>query len=107
MLAIAAALGACIATPAPTASAQEFGQGDSPQPAPSVPLPPGAACTAAIERWRDVIDSDYRLGYSDPTVYAAVQNDITQEQAACAAGRDQQALAMVAASRRRHGYPAR
>lgn len=46
------------------------------------------------------------MGHVGKSVYDRIQNDISQASAACAAGRDAEARAMVRASRVRNGYPA-
>jgi hypothetical protein len=110
ILALGIGLAGCNANSAPVASAAEpveqpAGQPAVPQAAPVVALPPGAACTGMIQRWRTVIESDYRTGYVDPPVYGQAEKDIAQAQSVCAAGRDADAVRLVQESRRRHGYP--
>jgi hypothetical protein len=106
ILALGVGLAGCNANPEPVAATgAELAQAGPIEPAPEVALPAGAACSNAIERWRAVLDNDYRTGYLDPSVYASAERDVATEQSACAAGRDADALRLVAASRRRHGYP--
>lgn len=109
-----AALGAILAgcnsqsTPvasAPTASAQATADPSQPQAAPTVSLPFGAACTAAIGKWRALIENDREMGYAGPVVYNSVQKDIAGAQTACAAGQDAKAVQLVRDSRKSHGYP--
>jgi hypothetical protein len=106
ILALGVGLAGCNAqsTPIPAAVDQPD-QPAGPQAAPIVALPPGAACTGAIQSWRTLIENDYRTGYVDPPVYASAEQDIARAQTICAAGQDAQAVRLVAESRRRHGYP--
>jgi hypothetical protein len=91
-------------------------QGSSPPPAaysnlpagvspPGFKLPEGAGCTGSIARWKAIQDNDLATGHVGQSVYARIQKDIEQASAACQAGRDGEAQAMVRASRVRNGYP--
>ena len=68
-------------------------------------LPEGRGCTASIARWKAVQQNDYASGNVNPTVYKEIQGDIEKASAACSSGRDNEAIATVTSSRRRHGYP--
>ncbi len=101
----ALALAACN-TPAPQASA-------APPPAPGAApytpanfqLPEGSDCRAVIARYRAVQDNDLSMGHVAQSVYKQIQREIGAAESVCAAGRDSEAKAMVAASEQRHGYP--
>jgi len=69
-------------------------------------LPPGAACTRDIEEWRPVLEDDLQTGNLNQSVYDQIQIDIAAAAPVCRAGRDAQARAMIAASKRKHGYRA-
>ncbi len=72
---------------------------------PGFKLPEGAGCTGAIARWKAIQDNDLATGHVGKSVYDRIQKDIAQASAACEAGRDGEAQAMVRASRVRNGYP--
>lgn len=68
-------------------------------------LPEGSGCAADIARWRAIQENDRRMGHVGARVYETIRGEIAEAEAACAAGRDAEASALVAASRKRHGYP--
>ena len=68
-------------------------------------LPDGAGCSGDVARWQAIQDNDYRGGNIGLPIYHRIQNEIAQAAAACAAGHDAQATALIHASRARHGYP--
>lgn len=68
-------------------------------------LPEGAGCSGEVARWQAIQDNDYRGGNIGLPIYHRIQNEIAQAAAACSAGHDAQATAMIHASRSRHGYP--
>lgn len=68
-------------------------------------LPEGSGCAGDIARWKAIQDNDLATGHVAKAVYDRIQNDINQASAACQAGRDADASAMVRASRVRNGYP--
>lgn len=69
-------------------------------------MPGGGGCAGDIARWKALQDNDLATGHVSRSVYDRIQNDIAQANAACAAGREAEARAMVRASRARNGYPA-
>jgi len=106
-LALPLALAACNA-PRETPQAQAPAMG---APAPGVTpqgfrLPEGAGCAGEVARWRAIQDNDLATGHVSRAVYDRIQQDIAAAQAACAAGREAEASALVRASRARNGYPA-
>jgi hypothetical protein len=104
-LALAAfALAACNA-PAPQASALPPPGSVAVTP-PGFQLPQGDDCSAKIARYRAVQDNDLSMGHVVPSVYNQVKREIAAAESVCAAGRDAEAKAMIAASEQRHGYPA-
>ncbi|WP_244594531.1 hypothetical protein [Methylosinus sporium] len=68
-------------------------------------LPAGSGCANAIGRYRAIMDNDLAMGHVNQGVYATIQGEIDSAAAACSAGRDAQAVALVRASKARHGYP--
>jgi hypothetical protein len=72
---------------------------------PRVKLPEGASCSAAIARYRAIQDNDLSMGHVNQSVYTQIQSEIRAAESACAAGQDGQALALIRASKARHGYP--
>lgn len=68
-------------------------------------LPDGAGCSGEIARWRAIQDNDLKTGHVGQKVYETIRGEIAQAEAACAGGRDAEARGLVAASRKRHGYP--
>lgn len=74
-------------------------------PAQAAAAPEGAGCAAAIARYRAVAKADADSGNVNPSVYKQISGEIAQAEAACAAGRDADARALVSSSKARHGYP--
>jgi hypothetical protein len=69
-------------------------------------LPQGGGCSGEIARYNTVMKNDFDTGNVNKSVYAQFQSEIARAQAACAAGRDNEAIGLVRASKTRHGYPA-
>lgn len=102
-LAAAAALSACNANRQPQPVVDPVGP---PRPAPSsLTLPEGAGCSAAVSRYKAVIENDLSMGHVNKGVYDQIQGEISQAADACAAGQDAKAISLVRASKARHGYP--
>lgn len=77
-----------------------------PPPGPSsAQLPEGAGCSAAVSRYRSVIENDLSMGHVNQSVYTQIQGEISEAASACSAGQDAKAIALVRASKARHGYP--
>jgi hypothetical protein len=72
---------------------------------PDFQLPVGAGCTGDIARWQAVQDNDKRMGQVNERVAGEIASEISNASAACQAGHDGEARALVSASKRRHGYP--
>lgn len=89
---------------APTAAAPPPGPVSPVTPA-GFALPQGAGCSGDIARFRAIQDNDLKTGHVNKTVYDRIQGEIAQAESACAAGRDAEARNLIAASRKRHGYP--
>jgi hypothetical protein len=77
----------------------------------SAPAPAGAmasssstGCKGEIDRYRAVMSNDLSMGHVNQSVYTRVDREIAQAEAACAAGRDAEAIRMVNTTKARHGY---
>jgi hypothetical protein len=64
----------------------------------------GTGCKGEIDRYRAVMSNDLAMGHVNQSVYNRVDREIAQAEAACAAGRDAEAVRMVSATKARHGY---
>lgn len=101
------ALVAACNTPAPQAPSQTSYQNLPAGVAPAgFALPSGAGCQGDVARFQAIIDNDLASGHTTKSVHDAVSADLGKAQAACSAGRDKEASAMVTATRKRFGYPA-
>lgn len=61
-------------------------------------------CAGAIERWQAFAAQENQGGHMDTPVFEAIQADIARATASCQAGHEAEALRLVTASKRRHGY---
>lgn len=69
-------------------------------------MPEGSGCAGEVARWKAIQDNDLATGHVTQPVHDQITREIASAQTACAAGRDAEARSLVAASRKRHGYPA-
>lgn len=92
-------LGACqrASAPAPVSA----GPGATPS---TLVLPEGSGCGPEIGRFRTVISNDKETGNANKSVADKVLGEIDQASSVCAAGRDGEALRMVAQTKSRYGY---
>lgn len=67
-------------------------------------MPEGSGCGGEIARYRAVMSNDLAMGHVGQSVYDRVEREIDQAEAACAAGRDAEAVRMINATKARHGY---
>jgi hypothetical protein len=96
-------LAACnSAAPPPAQTVAPASRGVTP---PGFKLPEGAGCTGAIARYRAIQDNDLSMGHVNQGVYAEIQKEIGEAEAACANGDDAKAQALLRVSKARHGYP--
>lgn len=105
LVALLTALGlaGCNASQQPSASLQAGASAnDAP---PDYKLPQGAVCTAAINRYSTLVYGDNTTGMVDTSVFEQIKGEISTAADACRAGRDADARNLVAASKRKHGYP--
>lgn len=94
------ALGACRSASPPQAPAASASNITSP----GFKLPEGAGCSGEIARTRAVIDNDLSTGNVDKSVHDRFVADLGKASAACAAGRDGEALRLAEATKARFGY---
>jgi hypothetical protein len=87
------------------AAGRRPGVAESPSRPPRFKLPEGSGCSGEIARWQSIQDNDRATGHVGETVYNQIRGEIAQASAACQAGKDAEARALVRASRARHGYP--
>lgn len=102
-LLLAGAMGACqtaSAPPAPPPSSAPPGVTPS-----TFRMPAGSGCAGDVARFRAVMDNDLAVGHTVASVHARVTEEIDRAGAACAAGRDAEAVRMIAATKARFGYP--
>ena len=67
-------------------------------------LPPGVGCAEVIGSYQGIVKSDLATGNVEQKVYDAIERELNNAAAACQAGQDGKARAIVAASKERHGY---
>lgn len=67
-------------------------------------MPEGSGCKGEVDRYRAVMNNDLAMGHVNQSVYTRVEREIGQAEAACAAGRDAEAVRMLHATKSRHGY---
>ena len=64
---------------------------------------PGA-CAAELSAFRALVDGDLKTGHVAKSVHAWMSAEIDRAAAACAGGRDAEALRMLDATKGRYGY---
>jgi hypothetical protein len=94
----ALSVSACNSAQSPQASA-------APPPPAVAASPEGTGCEAVISRYRSVIENDRAMGHVNLKVYDQISGEIGEAQSACSSGQEARAVAMVRASKSRHGYP--
>ncbi len=67
-------------------------------------LPKGGGCTAAIGRTQRILASDVATGNLEAPVGQRFNADLDGAERACTAGREAEALRLLAATKRRYGY---
>ena len=68
-------------------------------------LPEGAGCAGDVARFRAVMDNDLATGHVSKSVHEKVTGEINQAASTCQAGQDGPARGMIAATKKRYGYP--
>ncbi|HEX8665968.1 MAG TPA: hypothetical protein VF744_18285 [Beijerinckiaceae bacterium] len=94
-------LAACTQTAAPPPAPAASVSGVTPS---TFALPSGNGCAGEIQRYRAVMDNDLATGHVGKSVHAKVLSEVDEAATACAAGRDAEAVRMIAATKARHGY---
>jgi hypothetical protein len=67
-------------------------------------MPDGPGCAGEVGRFRAVVENDVRIGHLNEAVHNSMSSEIGRAEAACAAGRDADAVRMIAATKERYGY---
>ena len=93
---LAASLAACNRTSASPPAATT---------AAAAPMPGGAGCASEIARFQAVLKSDVDTGNVNRKVYDRAEPQLNRASAACAAGHDGEAHAILASTKRQFGYP--
>src|SRR3954447_11489005 len=65
-------------------------------------MPEGSGCKGEIDRYRAVMSNDLSMGHVNQSVYNQVERELGQAEAACAGGRDAEAVRIVHATKSRH-----
>jgi hypothetical protein len=94
-------LAACTQTAAPPPAPATSASGVTPS---TFALPSGSGCASEVARTRAVMDNDLATGHVGKSVHAKVSGEVDEAAAACAAGRDAEAVRMIAATKARYGY---
>jgi hypothetical protein len=66
-----------------------------------------ASCTQRIAFVHRIIEKDVKTGFVDKKVYDDMNSDLAAASQACDSGNDAKAQALISATQRKHGYPAR
>ncbi|WP_155935009.1 hypothetical protein [Methylobacterium sp. 10] len=102
---LAAGLGACTGSgPSPKTVMAPTAAPVAAAPA-SAPLPAGSGCGPSIARTQAVVDSDVATGNLNAPVGARFSADLAHASEACSAGREREAIGLLAAAKSRYGYP--
>ncbi len=62
------------------------------------------ACNERLDRYQAVVGDDHRTGNVNQSVYVQIERELSRATAACAAGREAEALSLIHESEKRHGY---
>ncbi len=73
---------------------------------PGFRLPAGGSCSADVARYRAVLNNDLAMGNVAQSVYNQIKRETDAAEAACSAGHEAEGRSLLAASKKRHGYPA-
>jgi hypothetical protein len=65
----------------------------------------GTGCSGEIVRFQAVLKSDVETGNVSRKVYDRAEPQLNRASAACSAGRDSEALSILASTKRQFGYP--
>lgn len=67
-------------------------------------MPGGTGCSGEIARFKAVLKNDVDTGNVGQSVYSRATSDLARGDAACAAGRQGEALSVLASTKSRYGY---
>ena len=99
---VALALGACTQTASsPAAPPPGAVPGVTPN---TFAMPGGSGCAGEIGRFRAVLKNDVDTGNVGQTVFTRANADLDRGSAACSAGREGEALSVLASTKSRYGY---
>jgi hypothetical protein len=101
LAAAALVVAACTQTAAPPPAPAASASGVTPS---GFALPPGSGCAGEVSRYRAVMDNDLATGHVAKAVHARITAEIDHAASACGAGRDAEAVRMIAATKARFGY---
>jgi hypothetical protein len=101
LAAAALVVAACTQTAAPPPAPAASASGVTPL---GFALPPGSGCAGEVSRYRAVMDNDLATGHVAKAVHARITAEIDHAASACGAGRDAEAVRMIAATKARFGY---
>lgn len=73
-------------------------------PAAVAPLPTGTGCGPSVARTQAIVATDVKTGDLSAPVGARFGADLSKAEAACAAGREGEAMNLLAAAKARYGY---
>ncbi|GJE69320.1 hypothetical protein [Methylorubrum podarium] len=68
------------------------------------PLPAGAGCGPSIARTQAIVETDVKTGDLSAPVGTRFSADLSKAAGACAAGREGEAMSLLAAAKARYGY---
>lgn len=68
------------------------------------PLPTGTGCGPSVARTQAIVATDVKTGDLSAPVGARFGADLSKAEAACAAGREGEAMNLLAAAKARYGY---
>lgn len=106
LAAVTATLAACNTTaPQPPAAPSAPVTSASSVTPSSFRLPEGTGCSGDVARFRAVIDNDLATGHTTKPVHEKMSAEVNQAASACQAGQDGPARSMIAATKKRYGYP--
>lgn len=101
VIGLVAGLGACTSSgPSPRTAVAPVAA-----PVAAAPLPAGSGCGPSIARTQAVVDSDVATGNLNAPVGARFSSDLARAAEACTAGREREAIGLLAAAKSRYGYP--
>jgi hypothetical protein len=67
-------------------------------------MPDGSGCAGELARFRAVLKNDVQTGNVGEGVFNRASGDLGRGDAACAAGREGEALSILASTKSRYGY---